>query len=166
MKTRTAVLLLGANLGDPKQQIAQALKAIEAIECRITATSSLYQSAPWGDANQPDFLNQVVAIQTDFLPSDLLHRLQGIEREAGPAKVSHWGARYLDIDILDYDGQVLSTAGLELPHPQIQNRRFTLVPLAEVLPNWRHPVLDLTATELLAQCPDTLDVKPFPGHAA
>jgi 2-amino-4-hydroxy-6-hydroxymethyldihydropteridine diphosphokinase len=166
MKTRNAVILLGANLGNPQQQIARALESLEVNGCKVVATSSLYLSYPWGDTNQPDFLNQVAVIQTSLTALDLLRLLQSVEREAGPAKTSRWGARYLDIDILDYDGQVLATPDLELPHPQITFRRFTLVPLNEVLPDWRHPLLGLTAAEMLAQCPDTLEVKPFPGHAA
>lgn len=146
------LLGLGANLGDPAAQLARAVLRLGDV-VRVTGVSSLYRSEPVGFREQPDFLNAVCAAETTLSPAELLVATQAVEREMGREPSFRNGPRPLDIDLLAYDGLVLDSPDLVLPHPGIAHRGFVLHPLAEVAPGWRHPVLDRTARELLLSAP-------------
>ncbi|MFT2010653.1 2-amino-4-hydroxy-6-hydroxymethyldihydropteridine diphosphokinase [Pontibacter sp. 13R65] len=154
-------LLLGGNLGNRETFLQQARERLAAAVGSITACSKLYETAAWGKTDQPAFLNQVLALQTNLLPEQVLHRIQGIELDLGRERIEHWGARVIDIDILFYNDLVLQTQRLTIPHPQLQNRRFTLMPLAEIAPNLVHPVLQQTIAKLLVICDDPLKVSVY-----
>jgi 2-amino-4-hydroxy-6-hydroxymethyldihydropteridine diphosphokinase len=151
---------LGANIpgvwGDPRQSIVKAIAAIDRWPVEVLSTSSILDTDPFGKKNQPRYVNAVVSIATVIPPQALLRRLLQIERDAGRRRQSYWGPRTLDIDLLDYRGRTLHGKGpkriaLTLPHPGIPLRSFVLEPIAEIAPNWRHPVTHLTAAEMSAR---------------
>jgi 2-amino-4-hydroxy-6-hydroxymethyldihydropteridine diphosphokinase len=157
----TAAIGLGANLpsvaGAPVKTIAAAIDRLDGYG-RVTARSGLYRTAPVGYIDQPAFVNAAVLLETELQPLPLLEALLGIERSfgrdraAGPPK----GPRTLDLDLLLYGDLVLDDPALTLPHPAMHERRFVLVPLEEIAAEWRHPVLDHTIAELLAELPPDL----------
>ncbi len=155
----TAYLLIGGNLGNRAAYLEQALKQIEALCGSITHTSSIYETAAWGNTNQPAFYNQAIQLTTLLPPETLLEQLLAIEIEMGRVRTQKYGPRTIDLDILMIDDKVLDTKTLTIPHPQLHNRRFALLPLAEIAPSLHHPILDKTVSELLVNCPDTLDVQ-------
>ncbi|QNF31434.1 2-amino-4-hydroxy-6-hydroxymethyldihydropteridine diphosphokinase [Adhaeribacter swui] len=157
----TAYLLLGSNLGNREDYLFQARNLIGDRLGEIKQQSGIYETAAWGVENQQAFLNQVLAIETPLAPEELLREINFLEAELGRVRRVRWGARVIDIDILFYGNVVLQTQRLTIPHPELQNRRFTLVPLTEIAPDFIHPVLGLSSQQLLAQCPDTLEVKKF-----
>lgn len=153
--------LLGANLGDRVATLARAVVLIGQRVGRIASQSSLYETAPWGVTDQPTFLNRVLAVETTLEPEAVLILTQAIEHELGRVRHEHWGARTIDIDLLYYDQLVWQTPTLTLPHPFLHQRRFTLVPLADIAPDFSHPVLHKTTLDLLADCDDMGDVTIF-----
>ncbi|WP_020594991.1 2-amino-4-hydroxy-6-hydroxymethyldihydropteridine diphosphokinase [Spirosoma panaciterrae] len=157
----TAYLLLGANLGDRINTLHRALDLIAERVGTVVQKSAMYETAPWGVTDQPTYLNQVLAIDTALQPEELLNQTQAIEHELGRVRLERWGARLIDIDILFYDQLILKTPRLTIPHPYLHQRRFTLVPLAEITPNLVHPILHKTTLELLAACTDTSEVGVF-----
>lgn len=138
---RLAYIGLGSNLSDPQAQIAAALDKLKQLEqCTVSQVSSLYFSRPMGPQDQPDYMNAVVAIETNLTAIELLEQLQGIEENAGRVrKDNRWGARVLDLDILLFDQQVINTARLTIPHYGLKLREFVLLPLAEIAPNLHLP---------------------------
>jgi 2-amino-4-hydroxy-6-hydroxymethyldihydropteridine diphosphokinase len=147
-----AYIGLGANLGEPKRQIKEALvrlATIEAVELR--QVSSFYLNPPLGPQNQPWFVNAVAQIRTRIGPEALLKGLERVEAALGRVKEERWGPRLIDLDLLLYNGVVRSGPRLILPHPQMHRRAFVLVPLAEIDPEAWHPVLQKSAAELLAE---------------
>jgi len=154
-------LLLGGNLGDRLSYLAQARDGLARQVGSILQSSGIYETAAWGKTNQPAFLNQVLEVQTELQPVQLLQKINNLEQELGRVRLEHWGARVIDIDILFYEDMVLQSQRLTIPHPQLHLRRFTLMPLAELIPNLMHPVLRKTVAELLAICPDALEVREF-----
>ncbi len=155
----TAYLLIGGNLGDRAAYLQQALKQIEALCGSISCASSIYETAAWGNTNQPSFYNQAVKLITPLAPEALLEQLLAIELEMGRVREEKYGPRTIDLDILMIDDKVLDTQKLTIPHPHLHSRRFALLPLAEIAPSLHHPILDKTVHELLLNCPDTLDVQ-------
>ena len=151
-------LLLGSNLGDRRQNLVDALAGISFLGT-IVKVSSIYRSAAWGNVDQPDFLNATVELETTHSPQQLLQELLDVESGMGRVRAEKWGARLIDIDILFYGGQVVRTDRLTIPHPEIQNRRFTLVPLDEIAGSFVHPELKLTVGQLLDACTDPLVVE-------
>lgn len=127
----------------------------------IIRLSSIYETEPWGVSNQPSFYNQVLEIQTDQNPHELLKCLQDTEHQIGKIKLGKWRERLIDIDMLYYNQLLIDDDNLTLPHPEIQNRRFTLVPMCEVNAEFIHPVLSKPQKELLMKCPDKLNVWPL-----
>jgi 2-amino-4-hydroxy-6-hydroxymethyldihydropteridine diphosphokinase len=154
----TLYLLLGANLGDRDATFAMAKNLIGIRVGKILTASSQYETAPWGVENQPSFLNQVVRINTSLSPMAVLAATQQIETELGRIRHEYWGARTIDLDILYYNDIIVDTTELRIPHPHLHRRRFTLVPLAEIAPDFLHPELLKTNDALLKDCPDEGEV--------
>jgi 2-amino-4-hydroxy-6-hydroxymethyldihydropteridine diphosphokinase len=159
----TAFLLLGSNEGMRMQFLQDARQKIDDSAGQVISTSSIYETAPWGNTDQGPFLNQVIEISTSLEPLLLLGKLQDIETNMGRIRKEKWGPRRLDIDILFYGSRLLKTPLLTIPHPGIPERRFTLVPLVEIAEGFVHPVLKKSMKELLAECKDTLGVERFTG---
>ncbi len=156
---QTAYLLLGSNLGDRLSYLEKA-KHFITIKCgHITKESSIYETAAWGITEQPSFYNQVVVLQTDLAPETLMQTLLNIEEKIGRKRLIKYGPRIIDIDILLIESVILNTPLLTLPHPFLHERRFALLPLAEVAPLLLHPLLNKNVLELLEACMDTLEVK-------
>jgi 2-amino-4-hydroxy-6-hydroxymethyldihydropteridine diphosphokinase len=146
---KTAFLGLGSNIGDREANLRDALARLESAEIRIMRRSSLYETAPREMLDQPAFLNAAIEIETDLFPMQLLARVRSVEGEMGRRRVTPKGPRNIDIDILFFGRAVIATAELEVPHPRIAERRFVLEPLAEIAPDFRHPVTGKTAEEML-----------------
>ena len=154
-------LLLGSNMGNSKTQLAKAVRSINKNIGLITRRSGLYATAAWGNTNQPDFLNQVIVVETELTALQTMHAILTIEKKMGRIRTVKNAPRIIDIDILFFNREIIDIKQLTVPHPQIQNRRFVLVPLNELAPNLKHPVLKKTVHELLIHCPDKLNVKKF-----
>jgi 2-amino-4-hydroxy-6-hydroxymethyldihydropteridine diphosphokinase len=154
----TATIALGANLGDRERTLRSAIAALRQ-RGTVEAISSFYETAPVGLVDQPDFLNAVITLQTQLPPQELMNALLHIEQQHGRDRSVSVpkGPRTLDLDLLSYDDLVMETPSLTLPHPALAERRFVLIPLAEIAPQWRHPVCGKTATELLAELSHTGD---------
>jgi len=137
----TTYIALGSNLSDPVSQVRQAIIAIKSIsQSCIKQVSSLYFSRPMGPQDQPDYINAVLALETELPAIALLDALQAIENKAGRVrKDNRWGARILDLDILFYGDEVINTERLTVPHYGLKLREFVLTPLAEIAPDLRHP---------------------------
>ncbi|SFQ53151.1 2-amino-4-hydroxy-6-hydroxymethyldihydropteridine diphosphokinase [Hymenobacter arizonensis] len=157
----TAYLLLGSNLGDRAALLRAAQQQLATTAGEIIAASALYETAAWGREDQPAFLNQALAIRTTLPPELLLAQCLAAERHAGRERLERWGSRTLDVDILLYGPEIIDQPSLTVPHPRLAERRFALVPLAEIAPELEHPQAGLTVTELLARCPDPLPVRAW-----
>ena len=159
----TAYLLTGGNMGNRKDNLATACKHI-GVQCgHIFNSSSLYETAAWGKTDQPAFLNQALEIQTELTAPQLLKKLLNIEKQTGRVRKEKYGPRIIDIDILLFNDEIHNFPLLKIPHPEMQNRRFVLVPLAEIAPEIIHPIFKKTIFELLAICPDKLEVSRLKG---
>lgn len=152
-------LLLGSNLGDKKTVLEHARVRIAENIGPIIQCSSIYETAAWGKTDQPSFFNQVIEVATELPAHDILQRINAIEQALGRIRKEKWGARIIDIDILYYKNQIIESDHLTIPHPGIPERRFTLVPLAEIAPDYVHPVLKKTNLQLLQDCKDELKVR-------
>jgi 2-amino-4-hydroxy-6-hydroxymethyldihydropteridine diphosphokinase len=155
----TAYLLIGGNLGDRAAYLQTALKRIEETCGAISHYSSIYETAAWGNTDQPSFFNQAVVLSTTLSPAALMDQLLAIELEMGRIRTQKYGPRTIDLDILMIDKLVVDSEKLTIPHPQMHNRRFALLPLAQIAPTLYHPIMGLTVAELLDTCPDILDVQ-------
>ncbi|HLW21365.1 MAG TPA: 2-amino-4-hydroxy-6-hydroxymethyldihydropteridine diphosphokinase [Cyclobacteriaceae bacterium] len=152
-----AVLLIGGNLGDREQLIRQAQGLLSKIG-RIKAASSLYETQAWGNASEGEYLNQALILETKHSPTDLLQRTQEIENFLGRTRTVRWGSRTMDIDIIYFDDLVYQDEILILPHPLMSERKFVLMPLAEILPDFIHPVFKVSNKELFLRCKDMSEV--------
>ena len=159
-----AYLLLGSNLGNRAALLAAARQALAATAGTIVAESGLYETAAWGREAQPAFLNQALAVRTGLRPGALLAACQAAEQQAGRQRLEHWGSRTLDVDILLFANKIIDTPTLTVPHPRLPERRFALVPLAEIAAALPHPQLHATIGALLARCPDPLPVLRWAGE--
>jgi 2-amino-4-hydroxy-6-hydroxymethyldihydropteridine diphosphokinase len=148
-----ATLLTGSNEGDRMAHLIFAIERISNLG-NIKAVSSFYKSSPWGPVTQNDFLNQVIQIDTDLEPKELLTATQHIEQLSGRKKAVRLGPRTLDIDLLYFNDLIMSDDTLTLPHHSLHLRRFTLIPLCEILPSFLHPIFLRTHEDLLSICED------------
>jgi len=148
-----AYIGLGSNLGEKKDNCRKAI-ALLAKSGRVVRASSLYRTEPVGLAEQDDFVNAVVEIETILPPEALLDQCRSIENELGRVRTVRWGPRTIDVDILLYGAVMIETPELTIPHPLLHNRRFVLVPLCEIAPHVMHPKLQRTASDLLLELRD------------
>ena len=144
----TAYVALGSNLGDKEANLRKALELLEERGVEVVKTSSFICTEPYGVTDQPQFLNGVCEVRTSLVPLALLHTLLEIEQEMGRVRLRHWGERNIDLDLLLYEDVVMDTPELILPHPDMQNRDFVLLPLAEIAPELVHPILQKSIEEL------------------
>ena len=159
--TRKIYLSLGSNLHDREKNLLLAIKKINERCGKVIEVSSLYQTGPWGMQNQPEFLNQVIEIESSYSPHELLQKLLVIEKEMGRKPAPRWGPRVIDIDILFYDQKIISDDDLVVPHVGIPHRRFALLPLSEIAPRYIHPLLNKTIERMLEDCVDPLQAEIY-----
>ena len=156
---------MGSNLGDKIKFLQRALTELEnLLQTTIIKYSSVYETEPVGVKEQPMFLNMVAELDTLLQPDDLMHELKEIEHRVGRTGREHWGPREIDLDLLYYGGEVLNETSLQVPHPEISNRRFVLVPLKEIAAEFQDPLRHLSVEELLQQCSDTSSVRKTTQH--
>lgn len=160
----TYFLCLGSNLGDRSGHLALARRLLGEKGVDVVRASSVYETEPVDDADQPWFLNQVIEVRTALDPASLLGTAKAIEAELGRVPGPPKGPRTMDVDILLAGGLVLETPDLAIPHPRLALRKFVLVPLAEIAPEARHPLLGRTIRELAAESPDRSRVVVFKGR--
>ncbi|MFK7908684.1 MAG: 2-amino-4-hydroxy-6-hydroxymethyldihydropteridine diphosphokinase [Chitinophagales bacterium] len=151
-------LLIGGNLEARFLNLEKARILIGQKIGEVQEISSIYETVAWGVEDQPDFLNQVIVVLTGLEPLDLLGVIHTIEEELERKRIQKWGARTMDIDILFYENQVIEVPGLTIPHARLHLRRFTLVPLCELTPDFVHPIFQKTLLDLLLECEDNLMV--------
>lgn len=158
---KAAYLLIGGNIGNRLGFMAAAKEKMKQKGIELIRQSAIYETAAWGITDQPSFLNQVLEIVTSLNPEELLSELLSIELELGRIRAEKNGARTIDIDILYFERQLINTPGLSIPHDRISIRRFVLVPLSELIPNFIDPKTNKSIVEMLNDCPDTLEVAVY-----
>jgi deoxyguanosine kinase len=159
---KEAFLGIGTNLGKRENNLRHAVDKIEEYIGKVVASSSVYETEPWGFQSGDEFLNIVVKIETELTPSGLLGRILMIESLLGRKRSEkQYTSRVIDIDILIYEDLVIDEISLKIPHPQMHKRKFVLVPLHEIEPELYHPVLNQTIASLLEKCKDKSNVKKF-----
>ena len=154
-------LLLGSNQQNPQKQLLLAQKNIAKNIGGIKRKSFIYQTAAWGNTKQPDFLNQVIVVETKLTAAQTMQTILAIEKKMGRVRTKKNAPRIIDIDILFFNKEIIHTKDLDIPHPRLQERNFVLIPLNQLSPNLKHPVLNKTIKELLKTSADTLTVKKF-----
>ena len=161
MTETTIFLLLGSNLGDRFKNLMTAWDGIAREIGTVIATSAVYETEPWGKTNQPGFLNQAIQLESRWSPAELLEKILGLEKKMGRVRGEKWGERIIDIDIIYFGDQCIDTGELVIPHPRLSERRFVLVPLVEISPEFVHPVSGKSNAMLLGECKDSLEVSVF-----
>ncbi len=158
---RLVVLLIGGNLGDRLDRIVRARMLCSLLMGRLLMASRIYETAAWGTEDQAAFLNQVLVLESPYSSPVLLRLAKRIEGRFGRRHRRHWGEREQDIDLLFHGARIVDSPDLRVPHPRMAERRFVLAPLAEILPEWRHPETGFRMQAMLAACTDPLPVRPF-----
>ncbi|MCS6795700.1 MAG: 2-amino-4-hydroxy-6-hydroxymethyldihydropteridine diphosphokinase [Raineya sp.] len=153
-------ILLGSNQGDRLLFLRKAIEKLSDLG-EILKKSSIYETAAWGNREQVNFLNCAIQMQTNLTPENLLAEILAIEKSLGRVRQEKWQARTIDIDILYIGNAIIQTENLQVPHPFLHERRFTLVPLVEIAPDFLHPILLKTNQELLQACEDELLVQIY-----
>ena len=149
-KWHTAYIAFGSNMGDKRQFIDNGIRGLSQTKgCRIEAVSDYLITEPYGVIDQDEFLNGALKMRTLLTPEELLERLHQLEQEANRERIIHWGPRTLDLDILFYDQEIIDSPTLHIPHTDLQNRTFVLIPMNQIAPYLRHPVLNQTISQLL-----------------
>jgi 2-amino-4-hydroxy-6-hydroxymethyldihydropteridine diphosphokinase len=151
-------LSIGSNMGNRKEYLLTAQALIDRHIGKIAKKSHLYETQPWGKKDQDAFLNMMVMANTTLDPRGLLEAITQIERELGRERQERWGPRVADIDIIFYGKRVIRDKGLEIPHPEMHNRAFVLVPMLEIAPEFEHPILGKNMDDLFAACTDLSEV--------
>ena len=151
-------LLLGSNLGERLTNLHDARQHISRQLGKIVTASGIYRTAAWGNESQPDYYNQAIEIEPFAAPHETLLLLLEIEKKLGRVRNEKWSSRIIDIDILLWGNDHIQLPDLMVPHPQLQYRKFVLVPLAEIAPKAVHPVLKKNVHQLLVECTDALSV--------
>ncbi len=154
-------LLLGSNIGNRQEYLENALTLLTNKIGNIIATSSIYQTSAWGNQEQDDFLNMAIGIDTTKDAFEILYAIHEIEQQLGRKRTEFWGARTIDIDIIFYGQQIISTQTLTIPHRRIMERRFVLVPLTEIAAEFMHPIWEMSIKNILEICEDKLIVEVF-----
>ena len=154
-----AYLLIGGNVGNMFLHLHQSVSFLNN-ECgKVTSYSSVYETAAWGNEDQPPFLNQALELETIYPAEALMPKLLLIEERMGRKRISKYGPRIIDIDILLFNEDIINKPGLVIPHEELQNRLFALIPLAEIAGNMQHPVLKKSIHQLVKECDDKLKVE-------
>ncbi len=161
MVMNKAYLLLGGNIDDRLRNFNKAIELLQYEIGKIIESSGIYETAAWGNLDQPVFLNQVLVIETVLSAEKIMDKILFIENKMGRIRTQKNAPRIIDIDILFYNNKIIKTRNLTIPHPEIQNRNFVLYPLKEIIPQFKHPVLGRTINELFLECNDTLAVKLY-----
>jgi 2-amino-4-hydroxy-6-hydroxymethyldihydropteridine diphosphokinase len=152
---------MGSNLGDRLHALEYSAKILKNKVGPIKQASSIYETEPWGKSNQPVFLNQVLVLDTEMVPDMIMEVNKQIEKDLQRKRFEKWGSRTIDIDILFYGSEVFDQADLQIPHPALHERNFTLIPLKEIASELVHPTLNKTIEELLKESPDPLGATVF-----
>lgn len=158
-----AYLLTGGNMGNRLLFLIQAKELLAEYCGEITTASSYYETAAWGNTEQAAYINQALELHTTLNARQLIRKILKIEKMMGRIRKEKYGPRNIDIDMLLFNDEIQDIAFLKLPHPEMQNRRFALLPLAEIAQATIHPVLKKSIQQLLKECPDTLEVKKIAG---
>ena len=153
---------LGSNLGDRAATMAAAVALLPIYGLHVDAVSGLYETEPWGVTDQPRFLNSACIVRTSLPPTQALIAVKAIERALGRVPTQRWGPRTIDIDLLIYQGAVMATAALTLPHPGMLERASVLVPLADIAPDLEHPCTGRTVQDHLRALGAIDGVAPYP----
>ena len=153
-----AYLLIGGNVGNMFVHLLEAVNLLKACG-NVYSQSAIYKTAAWGITDQPAFLNQALELHTGYTAGQLLPKLLDIEERMGRIRKEKYGPRIIDIDILLFNKDVIREASITVPHPEMQNRRFALIPLAEIAGSICHPVFNKTVIELLKECKDQSEVR-------
>lgn len=154
-------IALGANHPDKLEKITTALRLIDYHIGKVITASDLYTTEPWGESNQDAFLNQCIRIATNRKPKKLISECQKIEQYLGKKKISKYGPRSIDIDILFIDQLIIEEDNLIVPHPKLHERNFVLIPLAQIAPDFIHPIFNKSVELMLEQCSDQGKVELF-----
>lgn len=153
----TIIFSTGSNIGNRQNHLDYAREELMRLGTVINF-SNIYESEAWGNIEQQDFLNQVIEVTTDLSPLECLKIIQEIEQERDRTRELHWGPRTLDIDILFYNQEIINTHKLIIPHPFIEKRLFVLIPLSEILSQFRHPITNSRIEEIVNNCKDKTKV--------
>ncbi len=155
------ILIIGGNLGDRLALIQKATVKLCEKFGFFTESSSIFETEAWGGQSSGNYLNQVLIFQTDQKPKEILELIWEIENECGRERVEKWGNRTMDIDILYLGKRVIDEKDLKIPHPHISERKFVLIPLAEIISEFVHPVFGKTQAQMLQSCTDKSKVEKY-----
>lgn len=160
MKKNVVFIELGGNMGNKLQLINSAKKLLINLQCKISIQSSIYETPPWGFSATNNFYNQIVQIETEFTHYELINELQKIEKKLGRVRGDErYESRPMDMDIIFFNNLIINEQYLTIPHPRLHLRKFVLIPMNEIAPDFIHPVLNTSISELLAKCTDESECK-------